>query len=234
MARNHPNAGGVVSKIQIGQVFHRLTVLRFLPGGKNLKVECQCSCGKVVMPQRGALLNGRAKSCGCLRREILGSIGIKHGMSASVEYAVFRSMRDRCENPANKHYHNYGGRGLRVLFPDFHSFYQELGPRQTGGWIDRIDNNRGYEPGNCRWVSPSENQKNKRVSKVWEIDGVTYESSVEAAAALSVTPSVVVRGCNGCTRGGRYYPPKPGWSCRLKYDAAAWALAELNAIGRAA
>lgn len=204
-----------------GDVFGRLTVVRLISDGKNPKAECVCNCGTVVTPQRGSLRNGRAQSCGCQRRERLVASAITHGGSGSPEYSVFLGMKDRCANPNNPHFHNYGGRGIRVLYDNFEAFLADLGPRPLGAWIDRLHNDRHYEPGNCRWVSPSENQKNKRVSKWWFIDGQRYESSVDAAKALGVTPSVIVRGCNGYTRNGRHFPPRPGWSSQSKYPLRA-------------
>lgn len=203
-----------------GDVFCRLTVLRLISDPKNPKAECRCTCGAVVTPQRGALRNGRAKSCGCLRKEALAVAGITHGKTQSPEYRVFLGMRDRCENPNNPAFHNYGGRGIRVLFACFEDFLAEVGPRPSGAWIDRIDNDGHYAPGNCRWAAPKENQKNKRTSRIWLIDGQIFDSSVEAATFLGVTPSVVVRGCNGYTRDGRQYPPRAGWSSRPKYATA--------------
>jgi hypothetical protein len=204
--------------MKVGDKFGRLTVVRLIPHKKNPKAECLCVCGNVVQPQRGALRNGRATSCGCSRREKLAVAGLTHGASKTPEYRVFRGILDRCRNPKNRHFENYGGRGLRVTYEGFEDFIQDVGQRPPGAWVDRKDNERGYEPGNCKWVSPADNQKNKRVSKFWTIEGKTFESSVDAAKELGVTPSVVIRGCNGYIRNGRTCPPRKGWSCVLKYQ----------------
>lgn len=206
-----------MSKIQVGQRFGRLMVVSLIYARKNPKAECRCDCGAVVTPQRGALLNGRAKSCGCLRRELLAVANLKHGLSKTPEFSVFMGMRDRCENSKNPDYDNYGGRGICVLYKDAAEFVADVGLRPNGAWIERSDNDAHYGPGNCLWVTPAKNAINKRVSKTWTINGVEYESSVIAAKALGVTPSVVVRGCNGFTRDGRAYAPRDGWACRLKY-----------------
>jgi hypothetical protein len=126
-------------------------------------------------------------------------------------------MKTRCGNPSNEHFKNYGARGIRVLWATFDEFIADMGPRPEGAWIERLNNDLGYGPGNCKWVTPSANQINKRVSKFWVVDGIEYESSVVAARSLGVHPSVVVRGCNGGVHSGRYYPPRTGWSCRFKY-----------------
>lgn len=209
-----------MSKIKVGQVFHRLTVLRLIYERKNPKAECVCNCGKVITPQRGSLLNGRAKSCGCLRAEQNAVASLRHGQSQSKEYRVFSGMKSRCSNPRNPHFANYGGRGIQVLYASFEEFLADVGPRPEGTWIERLNNELHYQPGNCEWVPPKVNQTNKRVSKIWSIDGVEYASSKAAAQALGVDTSVINRGCNGFTRAGRTYAPRAGWSCWLKYSEA--------------
>lgn len=69
MGCHRPNDG----KVKVGDRFHRLLVLELIPDKKNPKAKCLCDCGEVITPQRGALKNGRAKSCGCLRRELFNS-----------------------------------------------------------------------------------------------------------------------------------------------------------------
>ena len=203
--------------MQIGDIFGRFTVIGLIPNRKNPKALCRCECGAISAPQRGSLRNGRAQSCGCLRREKLLSATKKHGMSQSYEYHVFHGMKNRCSNKGNKEYRNYGGRGISVNYADFMDFYSDVGKCPAGAWIDRIDNNKSYEKGNCKWVMPSENQKNKRTSKNWIINGVVYESSVDAARALGKDTSAINRGCNGYSKHGKQHPPRPGWSCELKY-----------------
>jgi len=206
------------SSIKIGDRFSRLVVQKLISDPKNPKAKCVCDCGNVVTPQSGALRNGRAKSCGCLRAEQNRSSPVTHGRSKSVEYRVFAGMQYRCNNPKSKHYKNYGGRGIQVLYDNFEHFLSDVGDRPDGCWIERLDNEKSYEPGNCVWVLPTENQINKRVSKLWLINGVQFESSVAAAQALGIDPSAVNRGCNGYTKNGKYFPPRKGWSCSLKYE----------------
>lgn len=120
-------------------------------------------------------------------------------------------MLQRCRNPDNKAYANYGARGIDVLWPTFEAFYDEMGQPPAGTWIERRDNNRSYGPGNCIWVTPQQNQMNKRTSRTWTIDGVSYAKAADAAVALQVDPSVIVRGCLGYSRNGKRYPPRAGW-----------------------
>lgn len=138
-------------------------------------------------------------------------------MSKSREYAIFRMILRRCRNPKDKAYENYGGRGIDCTYDSFEQFFADVGQRPAGHWIERLDNEKGYGPGNCKWVSPRVNQINKRVSRVWVINGVEYESSRAAADALGVDISSVNRRCNGYTRDGRTYAPWEGWASKLKY-----------------
>jgi hypothetical protein len=80
-------------------------------------------------------------------------------------YKVWEAMIQRCTNPRNKSYPNYGGRGIRVCQSwrdDFLAFYRDMGPRPDGLTLDRIDVNGDYEPGNCRWATYKEQRANVR------------------------------------------------------------------------
>lgn len=206
-----------MSRVKVGDIYGRLTVLELIPDRKNPRALCRCECGKECRPQRGAIVSGKAKSCGCLGRENRIASVRKHGKSGSPEYRIFHAMKRRCSDPKNRHYHNYGARGIQVKWASFDAFFEDMGNRPDGAWIERIDNNGHYESGNCTWVTPDRNQINKRVSKIWTINGVEYESSTSAAKSLGVTPSVIIRGCNGYTRHGKEHRPREGWTCRLKY-----------------
>lgn len=206
-----------MSPVTVGNRYGKLIVLALIKDRKNPLARCLCDCGVETIRQRGGLANGRAKSCGCLKRESASRQSRTHGMSKSRTYRIWHGINGRCSNPKLKEWPNYGGRGIRVKWNTFEEFFSDMGKCPEMHWIDRIDNNGHYEKSNCKWVMPKINQKNKRTSKFWIIDGVIYESSVEAASVFGVTPSVIIRGCNGYERNGKKYKPRAGWHCAFKY-----------------
>lgn len=95
---------------------------------------------------------------------------IKHGMSHSPEYRSWTQMKNRCSNHRCKFYPIYGGRGIEVCarWGDFQGFFQDMGQRPTiRHSLDRIDPNGNYEPGNCRWATSKEQQRNRRNNRVY-------------------------------------------------------------------
>lgn len=102
-------------------------------------------------------------------------MNFKHGMRRAPIYGVWSSMRSRCQNPSDRAYPNYGGRGLVVCerWQIFAHFLEDMGPCPKGSSLDRIDNAQGYSPENCRWASRSEQNRNKRNNVLLTIDGET-------------------------------------------------------------
>ncbi len=84
-------------------------------------------------------------------------------------------MRNRCNCPTDKDYPQYGGRGISVCseWSEFNKFLADMGERPEGTTIDRVDVNGNYEPGNCRWATPTRQNRNKRSSKMIEFNGET-------------------------------------------------------------
>ena len=124
---------------------------------------CKCVCGTVKEVDLYSLLNGRSKSCGCVKN-------VKHGGVSDPliipTYTTWEGIKQRCLNPNNSRYHNYGGRGITVCdrWMVFENFLEDMGIRPKGTSIDRINNDLGYFPGNCRWATPEEQNLNTRVN----------------------------------------------------------------------
>lgn len=208
-------------KVQVGMRFERLQVIGLIPDSKNPKAICVCDCGAQITPQRGALINGRAKSCGCLRREKMLAAALKHGEAKSPAYKRWASMKQRCINPNDPAFANYGGRGITFSqdWTSFENFVRDMGQPPEGTTLERLNTNGPYSKENCVWADWNQQAKNKRVSKRWEINGVEFDSSTEAAKHLGVDPSSINRKTNGYVRAGRWHPPVPGYTSRLVYQA---------------
>ena len=149
-----------------------LTVIRPAPKEKErakgkVTWECQCDCGNVCYRLTSVLT--RLQRVGAARCNHICSAHVyqvKHGMSFHPAYAVYRSMIDRCKLPTHQAYHNYGARGITVCERwrnGFPFFWEDMGsPYKKGLALDRTDNNKGYSPENCKWVSFRENSQNRR------------------------------------------------------------------------
>lgn len=131
--------------------------------------QCQCDCGVVKIVSACTLSGGVTKSCGCLQIEkVTKHNHCKYGKTTK-EYAAHHSMIQRCYNPNDDRYYDYGGRGL-IVEPSyldkkngFIKWLNEVGyapsPKHS---IDRINNDLGYVKGNMKWSTSSEQNKNRR------------------------------------------------------------------------
>ncbi len=154
----------------VGRKYGRLTVISFHGMDRGNAVwNCICDCGNKHKARSSPLGDGSITSCGCRHKELMASWGERvatHGMSRnSAEYRTWTRMKSRCCNPEHKRYKDWGGRGITVCarwLVSFENFYADMGNRPHGRSLDRINNEEGYSPENCRWATSKEQAENKR------------------------------------------------------------------------
>lgn len=161
-----------------GHRFNRLTVLRADRRGNQLVWVCQCVCGGTVTLRTARITGSRpTRSCGCLQRETVSAIRTTHGRSRTYLYRTWSMIIQRCRVTTNPAYPDYGGRGITVCdrwASSFADFAADVGHRPSAAHtIDRIDNDRGYEPGNVRWATRAEQARNRRSNRWITANGET-------------------------------------------------------------
>ncbi len=172
-----------------GQRFGRLTVKNRAKSANvhNSSWECLCDCGESTIVSRPGLIQGKTRSCGCLRDELIAQVSKifnqTHGESsmggshkATKEYMAWHGMKDRCLRENHPDYHNYGGRGITVCeewMNSYETFLADMGRCPRGMSLDRKDNNAGYSKENCRWATLEEQNSNQRKNIFLAHDGIT-------------------------------------------------------------
>lgn len=174
-----------------GKVFGRWTVIDdpSINGRGECYWHCICECGTTRIVRAQSLVNGKSKSCGCLHKDTITT----HGMTKTRTFKSWETMKQRCCNHNSPDYHNYGGRGVRVCkrwLDSFDNFLSDMGERPKGKSLDRIKNNLGYFPENCKWSDTSEQQRNKRNTRK-----VTYndeQKTIYELADISGLPPKII------------------------------------------
>lgn len=173
-----------------GRRFDRLLVLRY--AGKSSPSHgpprplwlCRCDCGAERVVVAGHLRSGHTRSCGC-RQTI-------HGGTDTPEHLAWSDIKARCCNPGHASYPDYGGRGITVCDRwrnSFPAFLEDVGPRPSPSHsVGRVNNDRGYEPGNVTWQTATEQMNNRRNSRRLTFRGETLTLS-QWAARLGVSRS---------------------------------------------
>jgi len=164
-----------------GKVFGRLTVVDLNTDRSTSKRKfwnCICDCGRPKIAGGDNLKNGKTSSCGCLFKEIHPITQAKRRKFAPEEKAfrhIWRLMIRRCHNPRDNMYHHYGARDIKVCerWHDYYNFKSDMFPRPDGMTLERINNEEGYCPENCRWASQLDQCNNRRNSNRQTINGTT-------------------------------------------------------------
>lgn len=167
------------TKNQAGLVFGKLTVIEREPsrGDGRARMLCVCQCGTPRTVRLDKLQSGHTQSCGCLQRAAASDLGKtftthgdKTGGKCAPEYKSWTGMIGRCENPKNKKFPDYGGRGITVCDRwrgSYALFLADMGRKPSPNHsIDRENNNGNYEPINCRWATPKQQANNRRTRRI--------------------------------------------------------------------
>jgi len=186
------------AKDSIGVRYGRLTVLSFFRNNGSTVANCLCDCGAPKTANLNAIKRGKIHSCGCIKK---AGLRTTHGDSRrdgkSLEYRIWCAMRERCSNPHNKKFADYGGRGIKVCerWDRFDNFLADMGRKPTAGHsIDRYPSNDGnYEPSNCRWATSLEQGQNKRNNHLLSFGGETLTMAAWARRLGCTNTALIAR-----------------------------------------
>lgn len=162
-----------------GQKFGSLTAIERCGtcASRDIKWRFICDCGNEFEANGYYARSGKITTCPECARERTRTASVKHGLTNSPEFLTWTDIQTRCHNPNSTSYERYGGRGIKVCEKwrnSFQAFLDDMGKRPTCDHsIDRIDNDKGYEPGNCRWATRIEQANNKRNNRLVTIGGET-------------------------------------------------------------
>lgn len=157
-------------------------------------LNCRCECGTERNVIIKNLKSGQSKSCGCVGRKKVIDRNTKHNKRFTKTWRVWQAMKNRCYNKKLPQYHNYGGRGIKVCDEwknDFTAFYNFIGDIPENMSIDRIDNDKDYEPSNVRLATPKQQSQNKSNNR--KINGVCIS---EISKSLGGNHSLVAKRLN--------------------------------------
>lgn len=180
-----------------GKRFGRWAVIEH--AGKTVHGEntwlCKCDCGTIKTVSGIDLRKGTSKSCGCLARELSAQRKRTHGMTQTRLFEIWHGMKARCLRETAPNYGNYGARGILVCKEwanDFVCFYEwsMANGYADGLTLDRIDNEKGYFPENCRWADAKTQCNNKRNNHRLTANGET-KTVTEWAEKIGTHPETI-------------------------------------------
>ena len=176
-----------------GQKFGKLTVIERAEKDKRGNVQwlCECECGNKKVVRGYQLTSNKTKSCGCL----VGHNNGVHYKTRTRLFNIWASMKQRCSDKNSNNYKNYGAKGIKVCDEWQNNFVAFSNWAKANGYndkltIDRIDNKKGYEPSNCRWVDMKTQQRNKSNNHLVTINGET-KCVAEWCSLYPISPSAV-------------------------------------------
>jgi len=181
-----------------GKRFGRLTVIDLCDRNNGYVLWlCKCDCGNTTKVKSSKLLQGRTKSCGCLKKDNNKENANYYNIKHKRLYNIWNKMKERCCNEKNSAYPNYGGRGITICKEWAKSFQAFMSWAIANGYndnltIDRVDNNGNYEPNNCRWATREEQANNTRANRLLSYNGKTMTLS-EWAKELNVYKTTLYR-----------------------------------------
>lgn len=201
--------------IELGGVrFGRLVALSRERSGGETKWRCVCDCGREKSVRSKDLRNGATRSCGCIKREETIARCTTHGKSKTAEFRIWVGIKKRCTNPNATNFAHYGGRGIGLCdewAASFDAFLSHVGRRPTHHHcIERIENDRGYVPGNVRWALHAEQMQNTRRSR-----RVTYRGEPMTVSAAARAAGGIVRAQTAVRR------INAGWGIAAAVETAA-------------
>jgi len=182
---------------------------------------CLCDCGEHIVTKGSSLRRDKSRSCGCLQRELTAAKNYTHGLSKTLLYLVWNGMISRCTNKNQSHYERYGKRGIIVCeewkrsFIIFHKWAITNGYKR-GLQIDRRNNNAGYFPDNCRFVTAEINGNNTRQSRKWIVFNKSFLSATQAGIFYGVNKRTIRNWCLGDKQRGTL--PRQNCSASRLYE----------------
>lgn len=167
-----------MSKIidMVGKKCGRLTVVSRSSENEGTKAQwvCLCDCGNTKIVTGDKLRRGHTQSCGCLHSDVCAALLKTHGYSSTPTHTSWAGMKQRCFDPNATSYPRYGACGITVCdrwVNSFENFLADMGERPDGYSLDRIDPEKNYEPGNCRWATDEEQANNKKNNRRIDMNG---------------------------------------------------------------